>query len=248
MDGTNGNIESLEEAMFAWQQANAEKKEKSEIKRRKQNPFLAQMQIETKRKKQNGAVSTQQWFDDDGSVVATEINRVEWVDKEQFIKIFAKWLPIFWKFSSGGFKVWSFIASTLEPGKIEVRLHYKDAMRCVSASNLKGEDTTISKDSFYRGIKNLTELGLIAKQEDAGREHFYWINPSAFFNGDRVKFAVTYAKKAMKDGIDGEAPRVVRPTTQKSQASNFSSKRDAWLCATEEEALEAGFADMKEAS
>jgi hypothetical protein len=249
MDGTNSNTDQiLSDDFIELKNENKKARVKANVEKRKRNPFLAQLTIETKKKRANSEVSTIPLFNDDGDLVSTEINRMEYVDKEEFIKVFRRWLPIFYNFTLPGFKVWSLFAGELGQGQDEIRMHYEDAKRKI-ASNFKGEAVCVSSSVFYRGINDLIALKIIERQTEKGRQHFFWVNPSAFFNGDRVKFAVTYEKK--RSGVhleEGESPKVIRPLAKKSQASNFSSKRDSFLCATEEEALEAGLADMKEAN
>lgn len=237
-------IVDMQDYMGEMLEANTKRREKEEVERRKSNPFLKDLRIETKRKRAGGSVESVNFFDDNGDVVATELNRVEYVDKDSFVKVFASWLPVFFQLNHAGFKVWYLIAMELGQGEVEVRLHHKDAIRKI-VSNAKGKEGAISRDTFYRGVKNLIEIGLIAKQEEPGRADYYWVNPSAFFNGDRVKFAVTYANKAKAEGIEeGEGPKVVKQT----KASRKRLLHESGQLDDVEDAMKKLHADLAKAS
>ncbi|MFC0254472.1 hypothetical protein ACFFJK_21510, partial [Massilia consociata] len=50
----------------------------------------------------------------------------------------------------------------------------------------------ISNSAFYRALAELLEKGFLARVESD--KHWYFINPTLFFNGDRVRFITEYQK------------------------------------------------------
>lgn len=52
----------------------------------------------------------------------------------------------------------------------------------------------MSEKTFQRGLKELLEKSFLAPR----LHNSYWINPSLFFKGDRVRFIREYVRKSKK--------------------------------------------------
>jgi hypothetical protein len=149
-----------------------------------ENPFWSALEIPTSRKKITinedhiKTVNTKT-----GAETGTaEITKVYEVDKDIFVKVFARQLRVFFDLSQVGIKL------------LEVIMHEsgQDANTdSVYLSPISTKDymskvgKKYSQASYYRGRDELLGKGFIAKSV---RQHMYFINPAMIWNGDRIKF------------------------------------------------------------
>lgn len=150
-------------------------------KRFDQNPFLCSPRTKVKNKiiginRGISAVSN-----DTGEIVGgSYLFSVEEYDEEEYVKIYPteifRWLGL----GKNTQKVFGAILKIVSKEAINKDFIFLNHQRVIEQSG------KISEPSFYKGINQLVEEGLIAKAVSNG---LYWINPAVFFNGDRLTFA-----------------------------------------------------------
>jgi hypothetical protein len=125
------------------------------------------------------------------------------VDADQFIKVFVATLMVFFEVENSGRKVleYAMLTASQNADRDRLYLHWEDCQKYhhITRGNTKG----VSRASFYNGIQELAEKGILAK---ANRKNFWWINPAVFWNGDRVSFR-TEMKKAAEILPPNSAPK-----------------------------------------
>lgn len=102
------------------------------------------------------------------------------VDRETFVKIYINKLSSFFELSKAGIRVFSYIASISKPNKDFVFFLVEDCMEFTGYT---------SRSSVIRGLTELIEYKFIARTP---KQFMYFINPSVFFNGDRISFVEDY--------------------------------------------------------
>ena len=114
------------------------------------------------------------------------------VDKAEFRKIYISSLAVWFGLSKTGIRIFSFIASIIKPNKDFFIIDFDD---CMEFTGYK------SRKSISDGIKELIENKFIAR----GRNQYqYFINPTVFFNGDRLTFLQQYHVKNDNDRIENK--------------------------------------------
>lgn len=108
------------------------------------------------------------------------------VDETKFAKLYLSQFAGFWELTKPAIRVFDYILQNLVPKKDIVWLDMDEALKYTQYSKTK---------SIYEGLAKLVELGIIARSSNHMK---YFINPTMFFNGDRVTFARTYVKKRKK--------------------------------------------------
>jgi hypothetical protein len=106
------------------------------------------------------------------------------VDQDRFAKLYVNQLAFLWELSKPSIKVLSYILSTIKPNDDKV---YFD----VEACNVFCE-WSVRSVMVYRGLLGLVNARIIAR---TNRNHFYYINPTIVFNGDRMTVMTQYTKK-----------------------------------------------------
>lgn len=99
------------------------------------------------------------------------------VDKEKFIKLFHDNLRIFYQLKSSTFKILLYIFEVLIMNKDHIYFSIND---CIEKTHIKSRATITS------ALSDLIENKIIARTKD---HYKYFINPTIFFNGNRVMFA-----------------------------------------------------------
>jgi len=107
---------------------------------------------------------------------------VHYVDQENFVKIFTDGMRQTYNLSRAGIQVFTFLLEIVQnnPNSDKLYLHYMDAIE---------EPHKISKDIFYRGLKELVQKNFIFS---SNRPNMYWLNIKMLFNGDRLRFVNEY--------------------------------------------------------
>jgi len=176
------------------------------------NPFmddLFEMEISTRKKIVAGnreALNNIVVDQTSGEVVAHQMFAVKQkVDSEQFTKIFQKGLGAMWGLSSSGIKVFTYIAQLIKPNQDFVYFEIDDAKRFTEYK---------TKKSIMQGLGELLAGSFIART----KVHYkYYINPTFFFNGNRLTLINHYEidPKLDKELIDsrkalqtGETPKI----------------------------------------
>ena len=118
---------------------------------------------------------------DTGEVVGHQMLAVKQkVDKEQFTKVFHKGLAAMWGLSTTGVKVFTYIADQVKPNKDFIYIEIEEAM---AFCNYKTEK------SVWQGLGELLDAGFIARSK---LYYKYFINPTFFFNGNRLTLVNQY--------------------------------------------------------
>ncbi len=165
----------------------------------KENPFktelLEEMKVVQKRqwvgqstKLEMKGVENQLVLNPDGEKVGeTRLFSVQKVDSEQFTKLYTTKLKVLWDMPANAVRVFTYIMDILKPNKDEFYFDEEDAL----------------KKTGYKGYKSLWQgrAWLIKKDFIAysSRPYIYYINPTVFFNGDRLVIAEAYIKQDKKD-------------------------------------------------
>jgi hypothetical protein len=115
---------------------------------------------------------------------------VEEYEKEKFIKVFVDDLAPFLGLNTNGHKVLYYVFTKLEMGKDFIYFDYDEAK---SFTKIK------SDANIVRGISDLIKNNLIARTK---KTYMYFINPTVFFNGDRINFVKSIRRKKDKSYKD----------------------------------------------
>lgn len=128
------------------------------------------------------------------------------VDKARFMKVFMTGLSNWFDLSKAGIKVFAYVANQVEPNRDSFLFDLED---CKAFTGYSG------KNSIFSGLAELVENRFIAR----GPNPFvYYINPTIFFNGDRLTFIEQYE-------IDkGEEKKVEAPTDNQNSFGRIAKE------------------------
>lgn len=169
------------------------------------NPFWEGVIMETKRKR-----TTLKGEDGPKALVSlatgqkegvVEVTKVYEVDAERFVKVFTRHLSVFFDLTQNGLRLFEYVLHAVGQthNKDAIHMHPIDADRYHKGQGRKG----YSRASFYRGISELIQRGLIAESDITGR---YFINPAIYWNGDRARFISELKTAPQIFGPDDEDP------------------------------------------
>jgi hypothetical protein len=157
------------------------------VVRHRDNPFLKDNTVSTRKKRVTVSAAGRAVMNlETGELEdAAEIVMVRNVDDEQFVKLFTQNLRLFFDLSSGTIKLLQVLLSQVQraPNTDKVMLNVAIAQDYFTETPDVTE--TMSKASFFRAVKELLDKQFIAETMLSG---LFFINPSLFFNGDRVRF------------------------------------------------------------
>lgn len=191
------------------------KKEKEEIETIKlsefetydKNPFMLSLVVPKRGKimkvsKENISLTNIKTGESSESEVAF-MAITEKVDKEEFVKIYKRNIQDMFNLSIQGYKIFGYFLSATQISKDIVAFSYK---KCMEYTSYK------SKNSVNIGLTNLINNKFIAKSEVP---NMYFLNPSFFFNGDRILLVKEYIK-------EGSNLKTVFQSTPESEIINNS--------------------------
>lgn len=119
--------------------------------------------------------------DNEGSVRGHSLfARKVQVDKAKFMKVFMTGLSNWFDLSKAGIKVFAYIANRVEPNRDSFDFDIED---CREFTGYSGKNTILS------GLAELVDNRFIARGPNPYK---YYINPTIFFNGDRLTFIEQY--------------------------------------------------------
>lgn len=173
-------------------QAATVKSRKQGVVAYKENPFVEQSTVTTRRKrtvvvKGNKAIV-------DGETGQTEdmaeVVMVREVDDQQFVKLFTQNLRVFFDLTPGAMKLLQVVLHQVQrtPNHDQIMLN----LAVVEDYFTRSELELMSKASFHRAIHELLDKKFLAESVVTG---LYFINPHLFFNGDRVRFVQEFRRK-----------------------------------------------------
>ncbi|HGD3352659.1 TPA: replication/maintenance protein RepL [Proteus mirabilis] len=168
-------------------------KEKEVVVRYDCNPLISDMVLSTAEKqirvfrlgKDNNILVNQTTGDINGTHVVT----YKTVDDEKFERIFTTNIALTFDLKSAGIKVFNVLLWLVQKTAIQTDLVCLD--KYVLEDFLKENTVKMSMSTFWRGLKELEEIKVIAKARRLG---FYYINPNFVFKGDRIAFTTTIEK------------------------------------------------------
>lgn len=167
-------------------------------KRYSENPFADVLTMRTRKKSevvQAGRfglqdLETGQMHD------VVETRRVQLVDADKFVKVFAGQLSIFFSLSKPSMKMLEPMLDAISDHRVAHTDHvffiYPDV---VTYYDRLGQQPP-SETSFYRALNEMVDKEFIAPSS-RGRG-WYFFNPAIFFNGDRVRFVTEIRKRKSK--------------------------------------------------
>ena len=118
---------------------------------------------------------------DTGEVQGTQLLAVfEKVDREQFTKIYRKGITQMFNLSKSGIKVFGYFTLIAKPNKGDVIFEMDS---CKEYTGYKTDKP------IMKGLSELIQNGFIARSK---YYYKYFINPTMFFNGNRVAFIKMY--------------------------------------------------------
>lgn len=129
------------------------------------------------------------------------IGRIQDVDTEQFVKIYTSNVACLFELNTTAQRTLIAVFMAVQrqaKDKSEIYLSYNEALQYYVELEYP-ENKIPSKKTFYRGLGLLINDGFLAAA--ARGEHWYWINPSIIFNGDRVRFVQEYRLTKRKKSI-----------------------------------------------
>jgi hypothetical protein len=102
------------------------------------------------------------------------------VDKAKFMKVFMTGLTNWFDLSKAGIKVFAYVANQVQPNRDTFIFDLDDCKEFTGYS---------AKNSILSGLAELVENKFIAR---GPAFNIYYINPTVFFNGDRLTFVEQY--------------------------------------------------------
>lgn len=112
----------------------------------------------------------------------TVFMRTKKVDPERFGKLYINNLGSFFELGTREIRVFAYIMSILKPNADTI---YFDIDECLEYTQYTSH-VTVTK-----GLAKLLELQFLARST---KKHWYFINPTIFFNGDRISFVSQFRK------------------------------------------------------
>lgn len=113
----------------------------------------------------------------DGETIGHSVfAKVQKIDKAQFAKIYVNNLSAWFNLSKTGIKVFAYVLQAVKPNTDYFLFDLEEAME---VSGYK------SDVSIWKGMSELLRSKFIARST---KSYLYYINPTIFFNGDRISF------------------------------------------------------------
>jgi len=143
----------------------------------KENPYMPPLIVPQKNKVVSVSVKGLPLFDLSTGELQNEVAFIgikEKVDKEQFVKIFKSQIQSLFGLSVIGIRVFGYFMSITRISTDTVIFRYKD---CMEYTKYK------SRSSVQKGLAELLQHEFIARTDSPS---IYFLNPSIFFNGDRM--------------------------------------------------------------
>lgn len=134
-------------------------------------------------------------IDSNGSVKGHSLfARKQKVDKAKFMKVFMSGLSNWFDLSKAGIKVFAYVANQIEPNRDSFIFDLDDCKEFTGYA---------AKNTIFSGLAELVENKFIAR---GPAFNIYYINPTVFFNGDRLTFIEQY--ELDRTGIDSNNDRL----------------------------------------
>lgn len=169
------------------------------------NPFWEGFELTTKKKRTTLQTDEEQVLVGVKTGIATnatEITKVYEVDDEKFLKVFSRFLHVFFDIRKSTQKLFEVVLYEIGK-KANQDLVYLHPIQASNYHERRG--SKYSQASFYRSINEMKEVGFIVKSAEG--PNLYFVNPAIFWNGDRIKFITEIYK----------SPQITSPSDRGSE-------------------------------
>jgi hypothetical protein len=144
----------------------------------------------------------------DGEVSAGLIGRIQEVDEERFVKLYASGVSSLFELSTTAQKALQAVICAIQDTSVNVAhvfINYYDACKYYKDILNFPEDKIPVERGFVYGMNELVKMKFLARH--ARGSGWYWFNPSLLFNGDRVTFVTQYVRKRK---LEKDDPRMLK--------------------------------------
>lgn len=182
----------------------------------KENPFITAGHFSIEIRKDLSLVAGGLCITDkeDDEVSAGVIGKIQYVDTEQFVKLYTKNVGVLFELNTTAQKALIAVFCAVQAqakDQAHIFLNYNHAKMYYEYLKIKVPSRTI----FSRGILQLVEKGFLAAHWSG--QGWYWINPNLIFNGDRVRFVNEYRQKR----------KIEPPNTHKIKEQQYLFEQDS---------------------
>lgn len=155
------------------------------------NPLMSPQEVKTKRRYVKTGTASELVDLGTGELVQTSsIYTIEDRDDAGFVKVFAAGVAAAFDLSRTGYRVFQAVLSVYE--QQPMRQGFADHVELSWFNEgLCGRSIDMSEKTFQRGLKELLAKNFLSPRSP----NTFWVNPSLFFRGDRVRFITEYRRK-----------------------------------------------------
>lgn len=124
-------------------------------------------------------------------ITGAQIRRVELVDSERFVKVYVANLDAFFDLKPGTMRIMTAVLSEVADARNAhgdtIYLNYNRVKEHFEAKDMKAP----ARPTFFSAMAEMVEKGFVAPSVDT---NLWFINPTIFFNGDRIRFVNEYVR------------------------------------------------------
>ena len=125
------------------------------------------------------------------TVSVAQVRKVELVDSDKFVKLYVANLDAFFDLKPGTIRIMTALISEIADARNAhgdtVYLNYGRVKEYFEAKQIKPP----SRPTFFSAMAEMVEKGFVAPSVDV---NLWFINPTIFFNGDRIRFVNEYVR------------------------------------------------------
>lgn len=118
-------------------------------------------------------------------------------DKQTFVKLYTTHLKAYFELSQTAFRLLQFVLHTTQETAINKDKIYLSLLQ--AQEFFEGNNSKISRTSYFNAMKELVEKLFLAETQEP---NFYFINPTLFFNGDRIEFLTQFTIDKQQEPLD----------------------------------------------
>lgn len=168
------------------------------------NPLMSPQEIKTKRRYVKTGSVGELVDPNTGEVVQTSnIYTIEDRDDASFVKVFAAGVAAAFDLSRTGYRVFQAVLSVYEQSPMRQGFAENVELSWFN-DGLCGRSIDMSEKTFQRGLKELLAKNFLSPRSP----NTFWVNPSLFFRGDRVRFVTEYRRK--KKSAENSQPQITQ--------------------------------------
>lgn len=125
------------------------------------------------------------------AISVAQVRRVELVDSDKFVKLYVANLDAFFDLKPGTIRVMTAVLSEVADARNAhgdtIYLNYGRVKEYFEAKGTKAP----ARPTFFSAMAEMVEKGFVAPSVDT---NLWFINPTIFFNGDRIRFVNEYVR------------------------------------------------------